>query len=98
MPQDFAPVHTCFYLANVTDEINSFRVSGELCLWLKFRARSDRQHELCNNLTYWLYSGLYFKITNLEKMSRHQKNIQNYQSTIFSIEYIYKRSSRFKAA
>ena len=67
MPQDFAPFHTCFYLANVTDEINSFRVSGELCLRLKFRARSDQQHELCNNLTYWWYSGLCFRITNLEK-------------------------------
>ena len=78
MPQDFVPFHTCFYLANVTDEINSFRVSVELCLRLKFRARSDRQHELCNNLTFWWYSGLCFKITNLEKMSRFQKSMHNY--------------------
>ena len=49
MPQDFAPFHTCVYLANVTDEINSFRVSVELCLRLKFRARTDQQHELCDN-------------------------------------------------
>ena len=78
MPQDFAPFHTCFYLANVTDEISSFRVSGELCLRLKFRARSDRQHELCNNLIFWWYSGLCFKITNLEKMSRLQKSMRHY--------------------
>ena len=73
MPQDFAPFHTCFYLANVTDEINSFHVSGESCLRLKFRARSDQQHELCNNLTFWWYSRLCFKTTNLEKMSSLQK-------------------------
>ena len=62
----------------ITGEINSFRVSGELSLGLKFRARSDRQHELCNNLTFWWYSGLCFKITNLAKMSRLQKSMQNY--------------------
>ena len=46
------PFHTCFYLTNVTDEINSFRVSGELCLRLQFRTRSGRQHELFNYLTF----------------------------------------------
>ena len=86
MPQDFAPFHTCFYLANVTDEINSFRVSGELCLRLKFRARSDRQHELCDNLTFWWYSVLL--ITNLEKMSRLQKacKIIQHANTLTELE------------
>ena len=51
-------------------------LSCELCLRLKFRARSDLQHELCNNLTFWWYSGLCLKITNLEKMSRLQKSMQ----------------------
>ena len=56
------PFHTCFYLANVSDEINFFRAGGELCLRLQFRTRSDRQHELCNYLTFWWYSGLCFEI------------------------------------
>ena len=88
MPQDFAPFHTCFYLANVTDEINSFRVSGELCLRLKFRARSDQQHELFNNLTFWWYYGLCFKITNLEKMSRLKKasKITQHANTLTKLE------------
>ena len=43
---------TISHMLNVTDEINCFRVSGELCFRLKFRARSDRQHELFNNLTF----------------------------------------------
>ena len=65
---------TCTHFTHaVTDEINPFRVSGELCLQLQFRTRSDRQHELCNYLSFWWYSGLCFKITNLEKLS-----MQNY--------------------
>ena len=47
-----------FIHANVSDEINFFRAGGELCLRLQFRTRSDRQHELCNYLTFWWYSGL----------------------------------------
>ena len=50
------------YLANVSDEINFFRAGGELCLRLQFRIRSDRQHELCNYLTFWWYSRLCFEI------------------------------------
>ena len=42
------------FLANVSDEINSFRAGGELCLRLQFRARSDRQLELCGILDYVL--------------------------------------------
>ena len=49
-------------LANVSDEINFFRAGGELCPRLQFRTRSDRQHELCNYLTFWWYSGLCFEI------------------------------------
>ena len=60
--QDSVPFHTCFYLANVSDEINFFRAGGELCPPLQFRTRSDRQHELCNYLTFWWYSGLCFEI------------------------------------
>ena len=88
MPQDFAPFHTCLYLDNVTAEISYFRVSGELCLRLKFRARSDRQHKLCNNLTFWWYSGLRFKITNLEKMNRLQKTckITQHANTLTELE------------
>ena len=59
---DFVPFNTCFYLANVSDEINFFRSGGELCPRLQFRTRSDRQHELCNYLTFWWYSGLCFEI------------------------------------
>ena len=40
----------------VSDEINFFRACGELCLRPQFRTRSDRQHELCNYLTFWWYS------------------------------------------
>ena len=54
--------HTCFYLANVSDQINFFRAGGELCPRLQFRTRSDRQHNLCNYLTFWWYSGLCFEI------------------------------------
>ena len=43
---------SCFYIVNVSDEINFFRAGGELCLRLQFRTRSDRQHELCNYLTF----------------------------------------------
>ena len=42
--------------------INFFRAGGELCPRLQFRTRSDRQHELCNYLTFWWYSGLCFEI------------------------------------
>ena len=52
----------CFYLANVSDEINFFRAGGELCPRLQFRTRSDRQHSLCNYLTFWWYYGLCFEI------------------------------------
>ena len=76
LAQDFVPFHTCFYLANVSNEINFFRAGGELCLRLQFRTRSDRQHELCNYLTFCWYSGLCFE--NLEKLSRLHKSLQNY--------------------
>ena len=39
---EMTTIHTCFYLANVSDEINFFRAG----LRLQFRTRSDRQHEL----------------------------------------------------
>ena len=39
-----------------------FCAGGELCLRLQFRTRSDQQHELCNYLTFWWYSGLCFEI------------------------------------
>ena len=55
-------IHASFYLANVSDEINFFRAGCELCLRLQFRTRSDRQHELCNYLKFWWYSGLCFEI------------------------------------
>ena len=51
--QDFIPFHTCFYLANVTDEINSFRVSGELC----FRLEPDQTDNM-NFATIWYYCGI----------------------------------------
>ena len=76
--QDFVLFHTCFYLANVSDEINFFRAGGDLCLRLQFRTRSDRQHELCNYLSFMWYSGLCFEILNLDKLSRLQKSLQNY--------------------
>ena len=60
------------FLANVSDEINSFRAGCEMCLRLQFRARSDRQLELFNYLTFWWYSGLCFEL------SRLQKSMQNY--------------------
>ena len=41
---------------------NFFRAGDELCPRLQFRTRSDRQHELCNYLTFWWYSGLCFEI------------------------------------
>ena len=39
-----------------------FGAGGELCPRLQFRTRSDRQHELCNYLTFWWCSGLCFEI------------------------------------
>ena len=60
--QDSVPFQTCFCLANVSDEINFLRAGGELCLRRQFRTRSDRQHELCNYLQFWWFSGLCFEI------------------------------------
>ena len=42
--------------------LSFFHAGGELCLPLQFRTRSDRQHELCNYLTFWWYSELCFEI------------------------------------
>ena len=45
------------YLTRLT-----FSAGGELCPRLKFRTRSDGQHELCNYFTFWWYTGLCFEI------------------------------------
>ena len=58
----FCTISYMLLLANVSDEINFFRAGGEMCPRLQFRTRSDRQHNLCNYLTFWWYSGLCFEI------------------------------------
>ena len=58
----FCTISYMLLSCQVSDEINFFRAGGELCLRLQFRTRSDRQHELCNYLTFWWYSGLCFEI------------------------------------
>ena len=40
--QDLVPFHTCFYLANVTDEINYFRVSCECVFGYILEPDQDR--------------------------------------------------------
>ena len=73
----FCAISQCFYLAHVSDVLSCFRAVGELCIWLQFGIKSGGQHEFCNYMTFWFC----FEITNLEKLSRLQKSMQNYPAS-----------------